>query len=462
MSLRLATAIALGRLTAFASRSLGLGGGTTMPGRVARAVEPWIVPMLAQRLPFGTVVVTGTNGKTTTSRLISHIAELAALVPIHNRAGANLASGVATALLEHANFRGDLAGDLAIFEIDEATLPRVFDALLPRVVVLTNLLRDQLDRYGELEAVAGGWRRALSQLSPDATIVLNADDPLVAEVGSETKGRRITFGIEDEAFGTGAPEHAADARYCYRCGRPYRYTTVYFGHMGKYRCEGCGTSRPTPDVIAKEIVLQGIEGTRFLLDGPVGSMHVRTVLPGLYNVHNILAACAAAHALGIAPETIQRAIETFTPAFGRAERLQLKGRELAFFLVKNPAGFNVVLRTILQGDRSPVFLIAINDLIADGRDVSWLWDVDFEMLCGRVDVVVVTGRRAEDMALRLKYAGVEASAIVVEKDGRRALLRAVAMAGEGETIYILPTYTAMLQLRAILQRMGVVPGFWRQ
>ncbi|MDR5693688.1 MAG: Mur ligase family protein [Armatimonadota bacterium] len=462
MSLRLTTAITLGRLAALASRSLGLGGGTTIPGRVARAVEPQLVRLLAQRLPFGTVVVTGTNGKTTTSRILAHIAELAALVPIHNRAGANLASGVATALLEHANYLGDLAGDLAILEIDEATLPKVFDALMPRVIVLTNLFRDQLDRYGELEVVAEGWRKALNQLPSDATVVLNVDDPLVAEVGRGVKGQRMTFGIEDERVALTVLEHAADARYCYHCGRPYQYTVVYFGHMGKYCCEGCGTRRLNPDVTAREIVLRGIEGSQFTIDGPRGSMRVRTALPGLYNVYNILAACAAAYSLGIAPETMERAIESFTPAFGRGERLQLNDRELVFLLVKNPAGFNAVLRTLLQGEQAPVVLIAINDLIADGRDISWLWDVDFEMLCGRVKGLVVTGRRAEEMALRLKYAGVEPGRIVVEKDGKRAVLRAVAMAEEGEKVFLLPTYTAMLQLRAILQRMGVVSGFWRQ
>ncbi|MBI4278939.1 MAG: Mur ligase family protein [Armatimonadetes bacterium] len=448
-----------------------MGGGTTMPGRVARAIEPRVVPTLAGRLRHGTMVVTGTNGKTTTSRLVAHILEHAGLVPIHNRAGANLAAGIAAALVEHATLGGVPRGDVGVFEVDEATLPRVVDGLRPRAVILTNLFRDQLDRYGEIDLVAAGWRQTVSVLPASATVILNADDPLVADVAGAVRAggaEVLAFGVEDPACGLGAgeggapPEHTAEARYCYRCGRPYLYTTVYYGHMGHYRCSGCDAARPAPQVVAREVRLRGIEGTRFLLEGPGAAFAVRTVLPGLYNVYNILAACACCLAMGVAPETVERAVENFTPAFGRAEQMRIDGREAVMLLAKNPAGFNEVLRTVLRSGEAPVVLIAINDLTADGRDISWLWDVDFEMLAGRAQAVVDTGIRGEDMALRLKYAGVAEERVLLEKDWERALRAALERVPEDKRLFILPTYTAMLHLRGILQRLGVVEGFWRQ
>lgn len=456
--LRLTAAIIAGKTVAALSRALGAGGGTTMPGRVAQGLAPDVTARLARALRHGTVIVTGTNGKTTASRLISHILGIAGLISVHNRAGANLAAGIAAALVQHSTIGGEPRGDVGVFEVDEATLPLVHEALRPRAIVLTNLFRDQLDRYGEIDIIAGRWRATLGGLDRSAAVVFNADDPLVSEVGTQYPGVRLAFGIEDDGCGLGTLEHSADARYCYRCGVPYHYATVYFGHMGVYRCPQCGTSRPTPLVSAREVTNRGLEGTAFLLSTPQGSMHVSTTLPGVYNVHNVLAASACCLHLGVALEAIARGIGTFTPAFGRAERVRVNGRAAVLLLAKNPAGFNEVLRTMLRAEGT-VALIAINDLTADGRDISWLWDVDFEMLAGRADRLVVSGIRAEDMALRLKYAGVDPSVMTVEKDLARAL-DAAAGDSNGRPLYILPTYTAMLQLRKILQRRGAVRGFW--
>jgi len=458
--LRLRAAIAAGKLTAALTRALRFGGGTTMPGRVARAIAPEVIARLARRLRHGTIVVTGTNGKTTTSRLISHLLGLAALSSVHNRAGANLAAGIAAALVQRASWRGGPGGDVGVFEVDEATLPLVQPALAPRVLVLTNLFRDQLDRYGEIDIVASRWRAALRELGPSAAVVFNADDPLVTEVGGLHPGVRLPFGIEDDACGLGSLEHAADARYCYRCGVPYRHTTVYFGHMGRYRCPRCGAARPAPAVVAAEVTNRGIEGTEFLLRTPAGAVRVRTALPGIYNIHNILAAAACCVHLGVPLATVARGIGTFAPAFGRAERVRLRGRPAVLLLAKNPAGFNEVLRTVLRAEGRAA-LIAINDLTADGRDISWLWDVDFEMLAGRLRRIVVSGLRAEEMALRLKYAGVDPQAMTVQRDLARALEAATA-AADGTPLFILPTYTAMLQLRKILQQQGAVRGFWEE
>ena len=431
-----------------------------MPGRVVRMIAPGTMRTLAARLPSGTVVITGTNGKTTTSRLISHILALAGVSSVHNRAGANLAAGIVTALVQQATLRGQVRGDVGVFEVDEATLPVVQPALRPRMVVLTNLFRDQLDRYGEIDLVAGRWDAALSGAEGPA-VIFNADDPLVASVAGRATGRRVAFGIEDDACSLGTLEHAADARYCYRCGVPYVYRAIYFGHMGVYRCERCGAARPVPDVAAREVEVRGLEGSAFALATPQGATRVRTSLPGVYNLHNILAAAACCLEMGVPLEAVARGIERFAPAFGRAERVRIHGRDAVLLLAKNPAGFNEVLRTVLRDDQDTVVLIAINDLTADGRDISWLWDVDFEMLAGHIRRAVLSGIRAHDMDLRLKHAGVPEAARTVKSDLAEALDLAVRTT-DGRRLYILPTYTAMLQLRKILQQRGYVRGFWEE
>jgi len=379
--------------------------------------------------------------------------------PVHNRAGANLAAGIASALVEHADLRGRPTGDLGIFEVDEATVPRVVPALAPRVAVFTNLFRDQLDRYGEIDYIAGLWRSTGVTLTSDFVRVANADDPLVYEAVRELPGRLVTFGIEDERYALPAIEHTAEARYCYRDGTPYVYAFTYFGHMGRYHCPACGVSRPMPDVSARDLRLAGPDGAEMTLHAGGAAARIRTVLPGLYNVYNVLAAAAAALQLGASLPGVRDALASFAPAFGRAERMAVDGREIQMLLVKNPAGFNEVLRTVLASGVLPVILIAINDQIADGRDVSWLWDVDAEMLAGQVGRVVVSGIRAEDMAVRLQYAGIPAEVIEVEHAYDQALRRALDRAGTGR-LFVLPTYTAMLALRSVLERWGAVRGFW--
>jgi UDP-N-acetylmuramyl tripeptide synthase len=431
-----------------------------MPGRVARWVEPRLLQRLSGRLTRGSVVIAGTNGKTTTAHLLAHIMRALGHRPVHNRAGANLAAGIASALVEQADIRGRPQGDLGIFEVDEATVPRVMPALTPRVAVFTNLFRDQLDRYGEIDYIASLWRSAGTAVARDIVYVANADDPLVFDAVRSLPGRLVTFGVEDERHALPALEHTAEARYCYRCGTPYEYAVTYFGHMGRYRCPTCGVRRPTPDLIARDLAFAGPDGSEMTLEAAGGgTVRVRTVLPGLYNMYNILAATAAALQFGASLTRAGEALASFAPAFGRAERVTVGEREMQMLLVKNPAGFNEVLRTILATGPLPAVLIAINDQIADGRDVSWLWDVDVEMLAGRVDHVIVTGLRAEDMAVRLRYAGIRQDAIEVEHAYDKALRRALAYPAAGR-LFVLPTYTAMLGLRSVLERWGAVRGFW--
>lgn len=460
-NLRLSTAIVLGKATAGLSRLMRLGGGTTLPGRIARGIAPAVMSSLAGQLPQGSVLITGTNGKTTTTRLIAQICTEAGLVPVHNRAGANLAAGIAAALVEGASIEGVPRGDIGVFEVDEATLPRIREALTPRVLVFTNLFRDQLDRYGEIDLVADRWRAVVDTLPRDIPIVFNADDPLVADVAAQYPGPRYPFGIQDQSLALPAMEHAADARYCYRCGVPYRYEAVYFGHMGIYRCPSCGMVRPTPVVAAMNVIRRGVDETEFTLQTPAGTVRVQIPLPGAYNIHNVLAAVAATLAMDIPLATIVRSLRTFAPAFGRAERIRVNGHRAILLLAKNPAGFNEVIRAVVSEAADPVHLmIAINDLTADGRDISWLWDVDFEILAGRVGHIVVSGLRAEDMALRLKHAGVLPTLMTVVPDLETAFDRAVEALAPGGRLYVLPTYTALLALRRVLHRRGYVKGFW--
>lgn len=460
MQPRLSAALLAGRAAAILSRRLGRGGGTVIAGHLVPRLAPTALRDVTRSLPRGSIVVSGTNGKTTTSRLISHILRGAAWHPIHNRAGANMLSGLFTAVAQGTDWRARPRGDVGLFEVDEATIPRALQHIEPRALVLHNIFRDQLDRYGEVHFVANLWREAVRGLGQSTTVLVNADDPLVSGLVAAGEQPVRGYGIADTSIGTTTVPHAADARLCPVCGSPLRYDVVYYGHLGHYACTRCDFQRPTPDVVATSVELLGDEGSALTVSTPDGVIRARLQLPGLYNVYNALAAIAVCSAVGIRRDLIARGLETFTAAFGRLERIQVEDRQLFLALVKNPVGFTEVLRTILTPPGRRTLLIPINDLFADGTDVSWLWDVDFERLEDRVNVAVCSGLRAEDMAVRLKYAGVSPERIKVEPDLRRALEMALAAAEPQETVYALPTYTAMLGLRDVLRQTGYVRGFW--
>ena len=449
--------MAAARAVAAVARSLRVGGGTVLPGRVAR----WLFPQALEELSRGLaprVVVSGTNGKTTTARLVAQVLECTGLRTVHNRAGANLHAGLLASLALASDLRGRLRARAAVLEVDEAALPGVLPRLRPHVVVLTNLFRDQLDRYAELDRVAEGWRRAVGELPPSAVVCYNADDPQVAEVAQQAPAR-LSFGIEDAGAGRPGLEEAADVRHCYRCGVAYRYSVVFLSHVGHYACPICGWARPSPSVRAERVKLEGTSGFEAELAWEGQTCTVRSSLPGLYNVYNVVAAAALARALGLPGPVFRQAVGSVRPAFGRGERLAWDGVQLQILLVKNPAGFNEVLRLVVP-ERPPSLLIAINDRIADGQDVSWLWDVEFEQLQGLTSHVTVSGLRAEDMAVRLKYAGWPEERTTVEPDLKQALRRARAHTPAGAVLFCLPTYTALLELRRILARWGVAPPFW--
>ncbi|HEX5821105.1 MAG TPA: Mur ligase family protein [Solirubrobacterales bacterium] len=440
------------------SRRSGRGGGTTLPGRVLVRMAPDAIERMSAGLERGSIVVSSTNGKTTTAGMIAGILEAAGRRPVHNRAGSNMHWGVATALLEQS-------GDEGLFEVDEAWLPRVAPKLRPRLLVLGNLFRDQLDRYGELERLADEWAGLVASLEGSCDFALNADDPLIADLGRDRELRRrpgVTyFGIEDTSQALPELQHAHDAKHCRRCGAPYSYERAFVGHLGHYRCPNCHADRPSPDVAATEIELHGISGSRVRIVTPEGDLEVDLPLPGLYNVYNALAAVAAGLRSGVPLEQVRQGLESMRAVFGRVETIEVSGKPVSILLIKNPVGANEVLRTLtLESGNGGIDLwLALNDRIADGRDVSWIWDADFELLAGDVRRVICAGTRAPEMALRLKYAGWPQEAIEVMGPIEESLDAAVSDAPE--RLFALPTYTALLELRTLLAKRGLAADYWR-
>jgi len=472
MTVRLAAGLAAARAVGGLARATGRGGGTSLPGRVLTRVEPHAIERLAGRLARGSVVISATNGKTTTAAMVSTVLERAGTRLVHNRAGANMVGGVASALAAAARRGGrELVGDLGLFEVDEFWLGPVVEELEPRAILLSNLFRDQLDRYGELDIIADRWADLVARRGSRSALVLNADDPLVADLGragsapgpATAAGRAATgalyFGVEDDSLALPELQHASDSKHCRRCGHAYVYETVYLAHLGRYHCPNCGQRRPDPAVVARQVELRGIRSAAFTLAHRGEEHRVELPLPGLYNVYNALGAAALCLALEIPLATVAAGLAAVAPAFGRAETIDLGGRPTSILLVKNPAGANEVLRTLtLEGRGLDVFGV-LNDRTADGRDVSWVWDADFELLAGAVRRVTCSGTRAPEMALRLKYAGWPQEAIAVEPEIEASLDRAVAEAPG--RLFALPTYTALLELRKLLSSRGLAPEFWR-
>ncbi len=464
----LAAKLAIARAVAALSRLRG-GGATSAPGKVLLGLDANAIGSLGARLPRGSVLVSATNGKTTTTAMAAGVLEHGGIPLVYNAQGANMAGGIATALLGAARPGGRIAGELGLFEVDELWLDTVAAQLQPRAILLGNLFRDQLDRYGELETIAERWAGDLHA----QRLVLNADDPLIADLGRE-RPQTLYFGVEDDSLALAGMAHAADAKHCRRCGAPYVFESIYLGHLGHYHCESCGQRRPQPSVSAREVTLEGVRAARFTLHTPAGEAEVRLALPGLYNVYNALAAAALATTLEVPLQNIVAGLQETKAAFGRAETVTLSPpparngaaaaqapRVLHILLVKNPAGANEVLRTLALEPGEHDVLGVLNDRIADGRDVSWIWDADFELLSGRIRSVTCSGSRAPELAVRMKYAGVEPQRIRVQPDLRRALEEAAADRPDAQApLYALPTYTAMLSLRELLVSRGEAESSW--
>ncbi len=436
-------------------RRLSRGGGT-LPGRVGLALAPELLTTLARRLPRGVVMVTGTNGKTTSAHLLGEILTGAGLAVVRNDSGANLASGLATALAVNRR------ADVAVLETDEATVPRVAAALRPEVVAVSNFFRDQLDRYGELSTTVDHVRRGLAHVSPSGVAVLNADDPNVANLAAA--GRAVYFGLSGPGASAGASgAENADVRRCPACGGVLVYDVCQYAHLGSYVCTACGFRRPPPDLAVA--VHPHSDGQELEMAWHGVHWRVPLSLPGRYNAYNAALAALAALTLGVAPDDVARGLAGAGASFGRMEALVWHGVDVRLALVKNPAGFNQVLETVAEDGRPKDAVMLVNDRYADGRDVSWLWDVDFEGLIPRtgIDRIWTGGTRGRDMAVRLKYAGLPAGRVLMVP-GPPAAVLAAAVAPEGEAapgrrLYVLPTYTALLAVRQRLAAEGVVRHF---
>ena len=450
------------KAAANASRALRRGGGTAASGLVGLWLNPSLIQELASQLGQGCVVVTGTNGKTTTSLLISETARAAGLLPLANASGSNLTRGIASSLANSVDIDGGLdeaERTLGVFEVDEATLTLALPDLGPRVAVFTNLFRDQLDRFGEVDSVASRWRDVLAKAPNELRLVLNADDPSVAMLGEDREN--ITyFGVEDRQLHSGAPEHASDALFC-RCGGRLEYAVAFYGHVGHWSCPACGRKRPKPAVAARLVDLGDGHSARFQLESHGEESVLDIGIGGLYNVYNALAAAAAAEALELPRSALEVALTSTAAAFGRQESFEVNGRRVEIYLGKNPAGLNQVLSTLFLDDTRSTALIILNDGIADGRDISWVWDADFEVAAGRLERVVVGGTRAAEMALRLKYAEWDESTLKVIPDIPTALNRALEQTPVGGCLTIVPTYTAMLTVRELLAKRAGKEPFWR-
>jgi UDP-N-acetylmuramyl tripeptide synthase len=468
--MRLAAGVAAAKAVGTLARTAGRGGGTSLPGKVLTRVEPHAIGRLARRLERGSVVISATNGKTTTAAMVASILERTGARLVHNRAGANMAGGIA-ATLANASRKGGrtLTGDFGLFEVDEFWLGPVVEELEPRAMLLGNLYRDQLDRY------ADRWAAVVAAQAGRTTLVLNADDPLVADLGrvhetppSTARGdagapwpeadlvpNAVYFGVDDDSLALAELQHASDSKHCRRCGHAYTYEAVYLAHLGHYRCPNCGQKRPEPSVVATDVELRGIRTAAFTLR----ETRIELPLPGLYNVYNALAAAALTLSLGVELDDVVSGLEAVAPAFGRAETLDLDGRKASLLLVKNPAGANEVLRTLALEEGELDLFGVLNDRTADGRDVSWVWDADWELLVGRVRRFTCSGTRAAELALRMKYAGMDPARLHVVDNLEQGLDEALA-SGDGP-LYIVPTYTALLELRDVLTKRGYAEAYWR-
>jgi UDP-N-acetylmuramyl tripeptide synthase len=445
-------------------------GGTSLPGLVAQHIDPRLAGELAQGISNGSLLVTGTNGKTTSTRMIAAALRGVGLLPITNREGSNMLRGVTTALLTEASWRGGLpdAGNrIGLFEVDEGHLPRVIAELAPRMILITNLCRDQLDRYFEVDFVASLWATALQRLSASTTLILNADDPLVAYLGESVPNPVLYYGLEDVRWGRPQLQHSADSRRCPRCMSDLEYSLSFYAHLGHYACVACGWHRPTPRLSAWHVEVGGLDGSTIKLQTPWGPQTLEVPLPGIFNAYNAIAAAATAYSLGVEPAVVRAAVGSVAGAFGRLESFTVDGRRVLLALVKNPSSFDQVTEVLLRKHNALRLLLALNDNTQDSRDVSWIWDAGFEQLRGRLEWVIASGHRAADLAVRLKYASVldglasNPGGLSIIPALRQAADQALRRTPPGEELTIITTYTAMWALRAAFVRRGHLRPFWQ-
>lgn len=454
-------AVVAGKLSASAIRLAGMGLASNLPGKISRKISPSVLTLLASQSRNGVVAVSGTNGKSTTSGLVASIMRHAGLHIVHNRQGANLVTGITATLVDACGWSGTLNADYCLFEIDEAALPIVASEVKISTVAVTNLFRDQLDRFGELDTTAKLISKGINAGGSKA--ILNADDPNVARMVPQCD--RLFYGVASLADAIGDPDSTpasidipeagiTELSSCTGCDSEYQYSLRFYGQLGHYHCTNCGQTRPAPGIYARAVLVRAGKTTFDLILPEGKEAKIELPLPGMFNVYNALCAAALCYSIGISADHIRDGLCSYSTLFGRSERISYKGKEILIQLIKNPAGASQAVRAAAT-DANGRMLIAINDNYADGRDVSWLWDAEFEQFTRSSGPFFVSGLRCHDMAIRLKYAGINQSDIVVEPSLEAALEKAVEAVTPEQTLWLLPTYTCLLELQKILKSKGV-------
>jgi lipid II isoglutaminyl synthase (glutamine-hydrolysing) len=421
-------------------RTFKLGAASVLPGTIGKRLHPQILAMLSQQIKYGVIVVAGTNGKTTTSLLLRDILTKDGWKVVHNEAGANLVNGLITTLLEHTSLTGKLKADYGILEVDENVIPIVLPQLKPKYILALNLFRDQLDRYGEVDTITYRWGKAIADLDSNSILVVNGDDPSLAHLGQQQEQGKNPkqvkyFGLTEPELYLDEIPHAVDSTYCPTCGTALDYAGVYLSHQGDFNCPKCSFTKSKLSIDSKEWP---------------------QVLIGVYNKYNTLAAITTMESIGISKSVILETIDKFQAAFGRSEEVIYHGKKVRILLTKNPASMNETIRAIGQVNRSgddSVSLMVLNDRTPDGTDVSWIWDVDTEKFVNAGGTIVVSGDRVYDMALRLEYSKTDPQSgckIIVKEDLKQAIDTAIELTATNETLHIIPTYSAMLEVREIL------------
>lgn len=445
--------VALGKFVILGCKLTGKNG-TSLPGKLALKLSPNLIRDIARGINNEKVVVTGTNGKTTTSGLIADILKFSGKKVVHNREGANMLSGIATVLIKDSNIFGNLNKDMGVFEVDEANMPLVLDDINPKIVVVTNFFRDQLDRYGELDTTIKKVKESLNKLPNDSILLLNADEPFTASLGDNLNLNVMYYGILDKLNCGYGLSPAFEQKYCPLCGGKYVYKEVFYGQLGDYYCPQCGKTRPKLDFGALDINLSE-DGISFKIKYKDKLVNIKSHLTGVYNVYNVMSSVAANILLNVPLSDIQAGLNNYKPIAGRLQTTYLKGKKAIINLIKNPIGFDSTLNMLREINKPLNLMIAINDNYADGRDVSWLWDVDIENFVShaKINNVVTSGLRAEDMALRLKYAGIDPKKIKIINSIEHALDYIPTITNE-ELIAVLPNYTSLHEVNSYMKSRG--------
>ena len=441
--------ILLGKILSRLFRSLNLGDGSTWPGHIALGINKKFIRQVLHNSKTKTIIIAGTNGKTTTAAMIKSALKQNGKKSFQNKSGANLLNGIASSIIMHSDLSGRINHNFAIFETDENALPQVLKECKPDFLILLNLFRDQLDRYGEVNIVAGKWKDSIDKLTDKTTLILNADDPQIAyfaksvnpdsdrgSIDSRFRGNDkknipqiLFFGLNESSVSNKTAQQAADSNYCPRCGKRLSYHRLIFSHLGDWYCKNCNLKRPKLDIHNFSIY----------------------PLPGIYNKYNTLAATLVLKKVDLSDKEIEVSFRNFKPAFGRQEIIRYKEKNVQIFLSKNPTSFNQSFQAISDLG-AQTLLIILNDRIPDGRDISWIWDVDLPHI-NNFKQIIISGDRTYDMALRLKYeleiADYESKVFVFE-DLEQAINNGIDYLDGDQTLYILPTYSAMLESRKIL------------